>query len=237
MKYREISLRCVWLAALVWINTVHATGPSSAKIEIVPLAVNGQGVVLCKTESHINLMGAQTLNGLEYGWLAISADGVWDEQIYERIDDDEAEQGEWLDVLMRDYEQRTDLRQPPPSLRHVMARYGFNESDNLTGRQLLQETTWNGGRLCAGPHCLGEKVPQRTLKGLVSQTDSGSLVSAHFVAAGVALFANHDYSAVDEGERGAPFSVENNFQGNDIGVDLQEVTGVVILPPSLRFAE
>lgn len=237
MKFREGVVRWVMLVVLLGFSTAHATGPSSAEIEIVPLAVNGQGVVLCKTESHINLMGAQSLKGMEYGWLAISADGVWDEQLENRIDEKEAEGGDRLDTIMHDYAQRTDLHAPPPSLRRMMERYGFTENDTLKVTQPTREVTWDYGRLCAGPRCLEEKVAQRTLKGITSIEEDGSPVKAHFVAAGVALFANKDYTGVDEGQQGAIFGVVNMFQGHDIGVDLQAIIGIVFLPPSLRSSE
>lgn len=234
MRSRMKVICWIWLALWLCFGTAQATGPSSTEIEIVPLAVNGQGVVLCKTARQINLMGAHTLEGTEYGWLALSADGVWDEANDARIDAEMAEGGERLDTLMRDYAQRTNLRHAPPSLQRMMEKYGFSVGDSLGREQTLPVVTWRGGRLCVGQKCHEGRIAQRTLKGITSLQEGGSLIRAHFVAAGVVLFANHDYTAVDEGQRGAIFGVENRFQGQDIGVELQKITGVVLLPSSMR---
>lgn len=234
MRFRQgvFSWSCFVILSLV--GTAQATGPSSADIEIIPLAVNGQGVVLCKTVSQINLMGSQTLEGTEYGWLALSAEGVWDEVIYQRIGAEMAEGGERLDSVMRSYAQRTDLRDALPSLQKMMDKYGFSHGDSLESKQILPVVTWHDGRFCVGKKCHDGKISQRTLKGIISNDDGGSAIRAHFVADGVALFDNRDYTEVEEGKQGAIFGVANWFEGHDIGVDLQKITGVVFFPSSLR---
>lgn len=218
---------------LLMVQCAFATGPSSAEIEIVPLAVNAQGIVLCKTVSHINLTGAQTLSGKEYGWLVVSADGVWQEEISERLDEATAEDLNRLDRLERAYAQRTSLREPPPSLSQLMRKYGFTVADTLLTDTAPSCVSWNNGQLCVASHCSAKRVAQRTLKGITSQAQPGRTVVAHFYQAGIALFANQE-NLMEEEQQGADFFIENKFEGEDIGVDIQNIMGIAIIPDMLR---
>ena len=59
--------------------TQPLTGPSFAEISIVPLCYSDEGVILCSTKYIVNEMGAHRMMNQDFGYLLVSADGLWTE--------------------------------------------------------------------------------------------------------------------------------------------------------------
>src|SRR5262245_58946478 len=66
------------------------TGPSNATIKIVPVAFNN-GAVLFKTYHCIDRDGGGYFHRTEYGWLVVSADGIWEEAPHIVLDSENSE--------------------------------------------------------------------------------------------------------------------------------------------------
>lgn len=93
---------------------LRATGPSSARIELVPIAENNTGIIVFKTLKHLNRSGAHPLVGQEYGWLCASSRGVWREDLHGEVGPDDLDPK--ANRLFADFESEVDLTDPPSSL-------------------------------------------------------------------------------------------------------------------------
>lgn len=210
----------------------QATGPSYARIVIVPLAANDHGVVVFKTERHVNKMGSASLEGTEYGWLCVSSSGVWEERIHLTFTNGQ--------TSLREVERflnRTDLSNPPPSLQSLMEACDVVSWVSLDPSEGRGRARWQPERLCVDHLCSNGPIPQRSLAGFRSSDGAGSSVESRFFYAGVAVFDNleHDQSG-EPVQIGARFYIENLYYGKDIGIDILGIAAIAIfeLPPDKR---
>lgn len=60
-------IKQIFLSILLFINIALATGPSSVQSIIIPIAINEQGDVLCKSKFTKNAMGAHDFMPIQYG--------------------------------------------------------------------------------------------------------------------------------------------------------------------------
>lgn len=183
------SLSVIFLYLLMNFPTdTHATGDSFVRIALIPIAVNQNNVVLFKTKSHINKMGANTYAGLKFGWLVVSAKGVWEEAIhYEMHIDDN------FDVLLRydkNFIDRKDLNNPPDSLQLLIKKYHFEKAKILSPTQGNGQVIWSPYQFCHLKVCHSKRAEQLSLEGFKSLKNDGTSVSSTFFYAGIALFHN-----------------------------------------------
>lgn len=72
---KVLILFVVLLNSFLW-----ATGPSYAQVTLTPIATNSNGKVLFQTYHNFNKMGGSS-EKRKYGWLVVSASGVWEEKV------------------------------------------------------------------------------------------------------------------------------------------------------------
>lgn len=209
-----------------WFGMVYATGPSYADIRIVPLAVNDHGIVLFKTRSHLNQMGAHTMEGVEYGWLVASAGGIWDEVVQQRISREQSEDLDYLRQQEAAFEERGDLRNPSVVLKALMDKYRFVEKDSAYVNRRGGDITWYPDRFCAGDKCRDESLRQRSLHGIVSVHVGGFEVASSFFCCGMALLRNRYH--YEEGMIGAEFDFSSNGGETFSGFDIWTIDAIAI---------
>jgi hypothetical protein len=221
----------------------RATGPSWAEARVVPVAVSAKGVVLFKTWRELNPEGARAAQPAEVGWLVVSGDGLWLEIRHEVVVEVEVEHDQARYYRLRkEFQAAFDWRNPPKSVRPLLARYELSEKDRVAPDVGKGAVTWSPQRLCLGSRC-AEGIFQWAPGGIVSEEGRGTLIASTFFAAGVAVF--HREPKTEDGWEtdeppGASFRLppirrwDPSFGWVDVGYDMQLIDGVVVLPDALR---
>lgn len=219
---------------LLWPATLAAaTGPSSADFKIIPIAHNGKGVVLCKTYYTVNVTGAHYYQEVEFGWLVVSANGLW-EEVLDRVFDpakvpEEQHTATW-DRYHKEFEQNFRWASPPLSVRPLLKKYRFAKHRGFSQTTGAGAVTWEPERVCVRRNCTPGRTVHRSLHSFRSEPGKGSRVKSSFYFAGVAVFN----SSVDEDDKshGAKFFIpirDAESRSIDPGVDMWSVDGIVII--------
>ena len=224
---RNIAQVFICISLLVTALSLNATGPSRATIKIVPLATNSKGSVIFKTYSHINKSGRHSLEGAEYGWLCASSSGIWEERLYYRITESDSADSERTSFYATQFENRTDLDDPPESLKALMDKHGFDDWETIRPRTGAGQAVWSAEKICTHKKCSKLNIEQRTLGGISSNDRKGKPVTSLFHYEGVILFESY-FNYDDAEQRGAFFPIANIFQGEDIGIDIYSISGISV---------
>lgn len=205
-----------------------ATGPSSATVELTPLAVGEGGVVVLKTVRRVNRTGAQTLHGTQFGWLCVSAAGVWQEHLHFEFHESQPDSGSQHQEMER-FNRRTDLTDPPPSLRELIEKCGVGLWQGLDPNEGRGRAQWQPGQVCLDGLCVDRDVPMKSLAGFRTNPESGSKADSNFYHAGVAVFENIEHlEGLEPVQRGVRFEIENLYHGKDTGIDTIRIAGIVV---------
>jgi hypothetical protein len=210
-----------------------ATGPSSADFKIVPIAHNGKGVVLFKTYYTVNATGGHSLQEVEFGWLVVSANGLWEEALHRVFDPSklpEDQQSATWDQYHKEFEQDFDWASPPRSVRPLLRKYRFANHRGFSQTTGAGAVTWESERVCVRGICTSGRMVHRSLHSFRSERGTGSRVQSSFYYAGVAVFK----SSVDDDDKshGAKYFIpirDAEFRSKDPGVDYWRIDGIVII--------
>ena len=218
-----------------------ATGPSYAIIKIIPLALSRQGLLLCKTFYVVNRTGAHSLQRAEFGWLVVSARGVWEETSHMVVDPDELpyEQAERrINFYNAEFERSFNWASPPLSVRPILARYGFHHRGRFNPQAGAGTLALTSTQLCAQSRCATREVVQRSLHNLRSEhrerSGEGASVRVSFHSAGIALFRN---VREEETARGADFFIPTLSaaqRAEDSGVDYWTIDAILFTRGAVR---
>lgn len=199
-----------------------ATGPSSIRIELTPLAASSDGVVLFKAVRHDEPSGIAGDFERRFYWVAASASGGILNAIpfgSERAVEGKAKlrgeaarslSGTSADALAW----QPALDNPPASLARLMSRYGITAAQAVNASTGAGSVTWS------------PTMKQQSLRGLRNVDGQGTPVKATFCAHGVALFRNRDDA---QGEEGAIFDVKSRRAPYGI-YDYRVIDGIAIVP-------
>lgn len=123
----------VLLAALLPGACSYATGPSHLYLRMLPVSVNDEGMVLCRTVSLSNPVGISGFMPASFGWAVIDPAGSITRYHWFTIDPHEMESDEeiaeayetaWIESL-----RPVDFDAPPASLQSVTAEFGFDRNN------------------------------------------------------------------------------------------------------------
>ena len=222
------------LLLLFWPATLTlATGPSTAEFKIVPIAHNGKGVVLFKTYYTVNATGGHSYQEVEFGWLVVSANGLWEEALDRVFDPDkvpEAQQTETWDRYHKEFQQDFRWASPPLSVRPLLRKYGFAKHQGFSRTTGAGVGRWEPERVCVRRSCTRGRTVLRSLHSFRSESGKGLPVKSSFYFAGLAVFN----SSVDEDDKshGAKYFIpirDAEARSMDPGVDYWSVDGIVII--------
>lgn len=240
-------LVCLSAAAMCFLLLLSvpafASGPSYVTIWMDPVAANPSGQVLLRTFYRSNLSGGIPLHGSEirFGWLVVSAQGLWKEYDHFSMRDTESgaagdsAQQSLFDRHMNEFEAPFDWNSPPASVQPILKTYKFSKSHTVDPRLGKGEVTWTPKGIYAKKKQLERDAGQLTLGRKVSLRGAGSEIEAAFFIRGVALFRNEgkpEAERRDRGAKGAVFNLAGSETGGrsyailDTGVDVWEVDGI-----------
>jgi hypothetical protein len=212
------------------------TGPSSAEIKIVPIGFNN-GAVLFKTYRYINRSGAHRFMRTEFGWLVVSADGIWEEVPHIILDPDKKNSRE--DLLLKrfsryqnEFDKGFNWSFPPKSVRPLLEKYGFTSSQKISRNEGKGMVTWTPTRVCKMGKCERGAIVQRSLRGLRNVRRRGKSIRCSFYYAGVALFKNYQKlseSGDDIKERGAHFFIRSDYGPEVVNIEMFEIDAISII--------
>lgn len=204
-----------------------ATGPSHAEISIVPIACNDENLILFKTYSYINRMGGG-FPGAQYGWLIVSADGIWDELLHLKIAKNDFEAWE---NAKDEFNKDLNWKSPPKSLQSIINKYGFNSNHVIDPHEGEDTINWTPSIMCHRNSCTKKPIKQRSLGELLSHESEGNRIQASFFYCGIALFKNILEFDLDDSIKltGAYFHIPNVITGEDVGIDIWQIDGVSIV--------
>jgi hypothetical protein len=208
------------------------TGPSSAEIKIVPIGFNN-GAVLFKTYHYINRNGAHSFVRTEFGWLVVSADGIWEEAPHIILEPEKKTSSEeylWkqLSRYQDEFDRDFNWSSPPYSVRRLLKKYGFTSSQRISRNKGKGMVIWTPTRVCKGGKCPRGAIVQRSLRKLRNVRGQGYAIKCSFYYAGVALFKNHaGYD--DKKPEGARFFIRSDYGPEVVEVDEFEVDAIAII--------
>ncbi len=222
------------LFIFLWGDCGVATGPSVVAIEIVPITYTAHNVILFKTRYKLNRRGITGLTKVEYGWLVVSANGIWEEYPDMTFDPEEFQndpQKMIQEFRLREHEFRNPFNwvSPPATVQSVLKKYNFqqrrlNLADNHENVLLLIKD-----RVKTCDRCL--KV--HSVQNLSTFLTEDELINIKFAHGGVVLIEN----VRNESENiGADFEVpyfmrlEGDRICRDYGIEIQAIDGILILP-------
>jgi len=233
---------------LLFSSTAFASGPSYLTIWMDPVAANPSGQVLLRTFYRSNQSGGQPLPGSEirFGWLIVSAQGLWKEYGHvsmKETEGDSAEdkrQGEMFGRTMTEFEAPFDWDSPPASVQSLLKTYKFSKAhavDPGLGKGLLK---WTPRGVTSKGKMQERDAVQLTLGKMPSLRGSGSDIEAAFFTRGVALFRNESKPDTERrgtvrGAKGAVFRLASAVPGGrnpgmrGAGIDVWEVDGICLL--------
>ncbi len=219
---------------LCWTNSSIATGPSHAKIKILPIGYDLKGIILFKTYSYINPTGNHKYNRVKYGWLVVSANGIWRESPHIILDPEKNNNNSFDDKMKRyenEFKQNINWKSPPSppnTLQYLIREYKFIAIPDFQPEKGKFLITWSPKKTIKSKYNKSNAT-QRTLHEITNLKDRGTDVKCIFYHAGVALFNN---VCLDEKLIGAEFFIPILPSGSELedpGVDYWEIDGISII--------
>lgn len=215
-------------------NRCNASGPSVAAVEIVPITYNDDNVILFKTRYEINRDGIAGLATIEYGWLVLSSDGIWEEHPHvtlspEGFSDATKKMRENFHSLEGEFRNPFSWESSPQSIQEILHKYGFQQRifPSQDSYSELMGAMQKRTEVC--DKCL--KVSSiHNLSTFLTKYDALKITFYH---AGIMLIENirNDSDTV-----GADFGIahfmrlERDDVCKDYGIDIQAIDGIVIEP-------
>ena len=225
-----------------------AAGPSYVTIWMDPVAANPPGQVLLRTFYRSNQSVGQALPGSEirFGWLIVSAQGLWKEYGHFTMKETEGSSAEGtsqqalFDRYMNEFEASFDWANPPASVQPLLKTYNFSKAHSVDPRLGRGGVTWTPKGIYSKKKLLERDASQLTLEKKPSVRGAGSEIEAAFFTRGVALFRNESKTETEKrgaarGDKGAIFRLASDAPGGkslgirDAGVDVWEVDGLCLL--------
>jgi hypothetical protein len=221
------------LTYFTFITLLFATGDPAVNIKLTPMAVNMHKQILFATQSSINRTGSYSCSQEKYGWLVVSASGLWDEQeVFVAQDDKCIDTNETKRHAYKTH--KIGLQNPDSVLKELMHKYRFHKDSTLKKRTMAMEI--KAHQTCFDGECIEKSLQQKTLYGYTSLKIQNAIYS-DFYYEGVAIFHNvvEDFRP-DDVERkamskGAKFNIpfHNPFYKN--GYPISRIDGVVLFEP------
>jgi hypothetical protein len=233
---------------LLFSSSALAAGPSYVTIWMDPIAVNPSGQVLLRTFYRSNLSDGQPLSGSEirFGWLIVSAQGLWKEYGHfamKETEDGSAEdksQGEMFNRHMNEFESPFDWANPPASVLPILKTYKFSKTHSIDSKLGRGTVKWTPRGVTSKGKLQERDAAQLTLGKIPSVKNAGAEIDAAFFTRGVALFRNESKPETEKrgavsGAKGAVFRLASaepggkNFGMRGAGIDVWEVDGICLL--------
>jgi len=220
---KVLILFVVLLNSFLW-----ATGPSYAQVTLTPIATNSNGKVLFQTYHNFNKMGGSS-EKRKYGWLVVSASGVWEEKVAFVVNNLVGNPNKKLEKRLGEYiAGKVNLSHPDKVLKNLMQKYDFN-SDTPLINEKNRVLELKPKQSCYLGKCIDFSLTQKTIEGHKS-TDIRNAIRSSFMYKGVALFQNTMHYEESEPNDGATFEHLENYLGErDIGYDITNIDGIVLL--------
>ncbi len=229
-------------------SVAFAAGPSYVTIWMDPVAVNPSGQVLLRTFYRSNQSVGQALPGSEirFGWLIVSAQGLWKEYGHFTMKETEGASAEGksqqtlFDRYMNEFEASFDWANPPAGVQPLLKTYNFSKAHSVDPRLGRGGVTWTQKGIYSKKKLLERDASQLTLGQKSSVRGAGSEIEAAFFTRGVALFRNESKPETEKrgaarGDKGAVFRLASAAPGGkslgirEAGVDVWEVDGICLL--------
>jgi len=229
-------------------TATFAAGPSYVTIWMDPVAVNPSGQVLLRTFYRSNQLDGQFLPGSEirFGWLIVSAQGLWKEyghfSMKETEDEsvEEKRQGEMFNRTLNEFESPFDWANPPASIQPILKTYKFSKAHSVDPKLGMGTVKWTPRGVTSKGKIQERDASQLTLGKIPSLKNAGAQIDAAFFTRGVALFRNESKPETEKrdavsGAKGAVFRLASAAPGGKIlgiretGIDVWEVDGICLL--------
>jgi len=229
-------------------TAAFAAGPSYVTIWMDPVAANPSGQVLLRTFYRSNQSDGQPLSGSEirFGWLVVSAQGLWKEYGHfsmKETEDGSSEdksQGEMFNRHMNEFESPFDWANPPASVQPILKTYKFSKAHAVDPRLGRGTVKWTPRGITSKGKLQERDAVLLTLGKIPSLKNAGAEIDAAFFTRGVALFRNESKPETEKrgavsGAKGAVFRLASAAPGGKVlgiretGVDVWEVDGICLL--------
>jgi hypothetical protein len=233
---------------LLCASSSTAAGPSYVTIWMDPVAANPSGQVLLRTFYRSNQSNGQALPGSEirFGWLIVSAQGLWKEYGHftmketESASAEEMSQQALFDRYMNEFEAAFDWSSPPASVQPLLKTYKFSKAHSVDPRMGRGGVNWTPKGIYSKKKLLERDASQLTLGKVPSLKNTGAEIEAVFFTKGVALFRNESKPETEKrgaapGAKGAVFRLASAAPGGkylgirETGIDVWEVDGICLL--------
>ena len=233
---------------LLFPSSAFAAGPSYVTIWMDPVAANPSGQVLLRTFYRSNQSDGQPLPGSEirFGWLIVSAQGLWKEYGHFAMKETEGDSAEeksqqvLFDRTMNEFESPFDWANPPASIQPILKTYKFSKAHAVDPKLGRGAVKWTPRGVTSKGKLQERDAPQLTLGKIPSLKNAGAEIDTAFFTRGVALFRNESKPETEKrgavsGAKGAVFRLASATPGGkylgirETGVDVWEVDGICLL--------
>ena len=237
------------MIGLLLINiNIFATGSPYANIKLKPIATNYEGHVLFQTFSDVNKEGSYSCSSDKFGWLVVSAYGLWDERI--AYDTSEIFNQESCEFNNKEkYEAykngKINLKNPDTVLKKMLEKYYFNRTVSESNEK-FKVLELKPKQSCFMGQCMNKVLPQKSLDGLVSTSlipcNGAKNLRSSFYYEGVALIKTPFYV----GEETVLHSKGDNAKGYSSSFNLPTIKprnfddvyiDSIVLVDSFKFRE
>jgi hypothetical protein len=247
-KGRVFTTTAAMCFLLLFSSVTFAAGPSYVTIWMDPVAANPSGQVLLRTFYRSNQSNGQALPGSEirFGWLIVSAQGLWKEYGHftmketESASAEEMSQQSLFDRYMNEFEAAFDWATPPASVQPLLKTYKFSKAQSVDPRLGRGGVNWTSKGIYSKKKLLERDASQLTIGKVPSMKNTGTEIEAVFFTKGVALFRNESKPETEKkgaapGAKGAVFRLASAAPGGkslgirEAGIDVWEVDGICLL--------
>ena len=240
--------KIVVLFAIILSINCFATGLPYADVKLKPIATNYEGHVLFQTYSDINRHGSYSCKEEKFGWLVVSAYGLWDERVaYDTSEIFDAQSCEYKDRAKYLAYKRGEinLQNPDNTLKNMLKKYYFNRTVAQSNERFKilalkpKQSCFRGG-------CIDQTLTQKSIYGLHSNrlyNPSSRRVKnlrSSFYYKGVALFKSPSYISEEDSENRAKdryasvFNLPKIEKGRHYGAEY--IDSIVLIDP-FKFRE
>lgn len=228
-------------------SDAFATGPSGLTVRMNPVAANPSGQILLRTFYDSNKSGGHSLGSSEirFGWLVVSAQGLWKEHKHAEViaveggADEDDRLWKMFKRYMSEFESPFDWDNPPASVQPILETYKFDRTHAVDPNLGKGTVKWTPKGIYSKGKLIARGARQLTLGKKTSARGTGSEVDAAFHTRGVALFHNENsFDTEDMGDHGtvgAEFLFPNlTYLGEkegtqDVGFDTWRADGISLL--------
>ncbi len=152
-------------------------------IKLTPVAVNADKILFATQKYESTVDTVRLCAKTDFGWLVVSAAGVWDERKAYHYDCKKESEGVYEKYL----EGKVTVQSPDKVLEELMKKYDFWKRSKLEKEPYVYAI--KPKQICFKGECLEQSRKQKTLDKLVS-TKLHSSIRSSFYYRGVALFHN-----------------------------------------------